>query len=84
VSEKVKNTVENPEFADVLREIRFLDPNKITPIEALGLVNEWKGRLAGYEPEADDKSAVELPVRPVMNKKPQGGKVEDSTPSLFD
>ena len=83
--ERVKSVVENPEFAAVLREIRFLDPNKITPLEALGLVNEWKGRLAGHPPVADDTPAVEPPVKSVINRKLQsGGKVADSTPSLFD
>jgi DNA mismatch repair protein MutS len=31
----------------VLKEIRSIDPNKITPLEALGLVSEWKQQLAG-------------------------------------
>jgi DNA mismatch repair protein MutS len=83
-SEKIKSIVENPEFATILREIRFIDPNKITPLEALGLVSEWKGRLAGHAPEAGDTKPDEPAVTVTMNKKPQSGKKADSTPSLFD
>jgi len=83
---KAKNIIENPEFAAVLRNIRFLDPNKITPLEALGFVNEWKQRLAGHSFEAHaNGDTVEPPVSPpAMNKKPQSSKDADSTPSLFD
>jgi len=84
IPEKTKIIAENPEFAAVLRDIRFLDPNKITPLEALGLINEWKHRLTGHSVEANDTTAVEPPVNPPMNKKPQSGKNTDSTPSLFD
>jgi DNA mismatch repair protein MutS len=44
------NTVNHEEIQvnkAVLREIRSIDPDKITPLEALGLVSEWKQRLAG-------------------------------------
>jgi DNA mismatch repair protein MutS len=83
--EKAKNIVENPEFAAILRDIRFLDPNKITPLEALGLVNEWKQRLAGHSFKAHaNGDTVEPPVSSSMNKKPQSSKDADSTPSLFD
>jgi hypothetical protein len=82
--EKAKNIVENPEFAAVLRDIRFVDPNKLTPLEALGLINEWKGRLTGHPPEPN-APAVEPPVSsPTINKKPLNSKNSDSTPSLFD
>jgi DNA mismatch repair protein MutS len=85
ISEKAKNIIEKPEFAAVLREIRFVDPNKITPLEALGFINEWKGRLAGHQPEPNDTAAVEPPVSsPTINKKPLNNKNSDSTPSLFD
>jgi len=86
VHEKVKSIVDNPEFAAVLRDIRFVEPNKITPLEALGLINEWKGRLAGHPFETHaNGDTVEPPVNPpAMNKKPQSNKDTDSTPSLFD
>jgi DNA mismatch repair protein MutS len=61
-SEKAANTV--------LREIAALDPNAVTPLQALALVNEWKKRLAsGAKPRA-----VKTP----------SGKPSDSTLSLFD
>jgi DNA mismatch repair protein MutS len=56
----------------VLKEIRLLDPNKITPLDAIGLVSEWKQRLAGvFEP----------PVNYSRKQKPQS---KDGTPSLFE
>jgi len=71
----------------VLKEIRMLDPDKITPLEALGLVNEWKARLAGYLPEklANGDTAETPPVSPpAMNKKSPNNKDADKTLSLFD
>jgi hypothetical protein len=53
----------------VLRELAAIDPNAVTPLEALALVSEWKLRLAGG-------------AKPRAGKKP-GGKDADSTPSLF-
>ncbi|MCL2190462.1 MAG: DNA mismatch repair protein MutS [Treponema sp.] len=55
--------------AAVIREIRDLDPNLITPIQALGLLGEWKQRVAGVS-------------RPAPQ--PRGGGGADTTPSLFD
>jgi DNA mismatch repair protein MutS len=75
----VKNT-ENKELADyvnqqenkvnraVLKEIRSLEPDKITPLEALKLVSKWKQKLAEQTPE----------------KKSIQGKDTDKAPSLFD
>jgi DNA mismatch repair protein MutS len=52
----------------VLKEIRSIDPDKITPLEALKLLNRWKQKLADQTPD----------------KKPQSGKDPNKTPSLFD
>jgi len=56
--------------AAVLRELHDLDPDAITPIQALGLLGKWKQRLAGAAPAQASKS--------------RGGGQVDSTPSLFD
>ncbi|MDR2922220.1 MAG: DNA mismatch repair protein MutS [Treponema sp.] len=47
----------------VLKEIRSLDPNKMTPLDALGLVSEWKQRLAGQakKPQSGRDSADSTP-----------------------
>jgi DNA mismatch repair protein MutS len=80
--EKVK-IVENPEFAAVLREILFLDPNKITPLDALGLVSEWKQRLASFDSQANG-GVVGFSGKSARSQKPQNNKAADSTPSLFE
>ncbi|MDR2575453.1 MAG: DNA mismatch repair protein MutS [Treponema sp.] len=66
--DRVVNLVENKVNVTVLKEIRSIDPDKITPLEALKLVNRWKQKLVDQAP----------------GKKPQSGKDTDKTPSLFD
>ena len=68
VNRNVVNLEENKVNKGVLKEIRLLDPDKITPLEALKLVSKWKQKLS------DDSSA----------KKTQSGKGADNTLSLFD
>jgi hypothetical protein len=69
-----------PEVAPCLREISSelaaLDPNAVTPLQALALVSGWKKRLAdgGARPRAAKAAAAKA-----VDKKPA-----DSTPSLFD
>ena len=64
----------------VLRELRGLDPNLITPIEALGLLGRWKLELeAGSCPPPSGKA----PSPAAQTQKPRGGG-EEQTPSLFD
>jgi DNA mismatch repair protein MutS len=41
------NHEENQVNKTVVNEIRSVDPNKITPLEALGLVHKWRQQLAG-------------------------------------
>jgi len=53
---------------NVLKELRSIDPEKITPLKALGLISEWKERLSRQAPE----------------KKPRNSKSADKNPSLFD
>jgi DNA mismatch repair protein MutS len=64
-----------PNAAAVLRELRSLDPDRITPIEALALASEWKRRL---------HSADVLPAETPPSPKPRSAKAEDPTPTLFD
>jgi DNA mismatch repair protein MutS len=75
----VKETVMPPAIAAFLRELYFLDPNNITPLEALGLVNEWKQRLANRGGIVGAN-----PVPDHINAKPRDNKANDATPSLFD
>jgi len=56
------------ETVAILGELCDLDPNLMTPIDALNLLGEWKRRLAP----------------PVQVLKPRGGGQADTTPSLFD
>jgi DNA mismatch repair protein MutS len=53
------NREENRVNNTVVKEIRLIDPNKITPLEALGLLTEWKQRLAGQskKPQSGKNSA---------------------------
>jgi DNA mismatch repair protein MutS len=46
------NHEENQVNKAVLKEIRSIDPNKITPFDALSLVSEWKQRLEGPSKKA--------------------------------
>jgi DNA mismatch repair protein MutS len=57
----------------IIRELSALEPEKMTPIEALALLNEWKRRFT-----AEGENAP--PVAP----KPRNAKAKDSSPSLFD
>ena len=70
-------------YYSVLRELHFLDPNRLTPLEALGLLNDWKKQLGGLEgiPPATDIPAVSTQAG---STKARSGKIGDSTPSLFD
>ena len=62
------NLAENKVNKAVLKEIQQLDPDKITPLEALKLLSKWKQKLAEQPPE----------------KKPKNGKGAEGVPSLFD
>ena len=63
-----------PDGADViLRKLSALDPDSMTPLEALKLITEWKQRLGGewkHTPQAGQKS--------------RNGRATDTSPSLFD
>jgi DNA mismatch repair protein MutS len=67
-----KKTV-NSSTSPLMKELSALDPEKITPLEALKLVTRWKEQLA--VPEGSP-----IPV----SSKPRGGKTQDPSPSLFD
>ena len=67
----------------ILQELRDLDPNLITPIEALGLLSKWKQHLAGVSEAVPASEAFVPPVQVQAPKLRSGGTV-DSTPSLFD
>ena len=68
-----KSAVTDAGAAAVLRELRDVDPNMMTPIEALGLLGKWKQRLAGSAPRLVPSA-----------RSRGGGQAVDSTPSLFD
>jgi DNA mismatch repair protein MutS len=82
---KTEVNLEKTSFADVLGEIRTLDPDKITPLEALSKLSEWKQRLAGYpekkQPERDTHTSGPTIKQ---SKKPTSNLNTDLTPSLFD
>jgi DNA mismatch repair protein MutS len=65
-----KNKAVDPILDAMVRELSALDPNAVTPLAALALVNEWKKRLAGGVKPRSVKTADRKPA--------------DSTPSLFD
>jgi len=65
VNKKVSDTI--------IRELSVLEPEKMTPLQALGLLNEWKRWFT-----AEGENA------PPVNPKPRGAKAVDSSPSLFD
>jgi DNA mismatch repair protein MutS len=65
-------------YVSILQDMFHLDPNRLTPLEALALVNEWKQRLSETEivPEAIDLA------RPQKSK--SGLPFKKNEPSLFD
>jgi DNA mismatch repair protein MutS len=67
-------------FSSILREMFHLDPNRLTPLEALGLINEWKQRLS----EMGIYSKSTESVHPQKDKNGLHPKKVDTTPSLFD
>jgi hypothetical protein len=74
VNVNYKDYTVNQKAPDTLmREISALEPEQMTPLEALSLLNEWKRRFAA------EKGAV-----PPVIAKSRGGKAADSSPSLFD
>jgi len=66
--EDVVNHEESQVNRAVLKELRLVDPDKITPLKALGLISEWKQRLSGQAAE----------------KKAPQSKDTDRSLSLFD
>jgi DNA mismatch repair protein MutS len=65
ITQKIITTME--------RELSALDPDTITPLEALKRVTKWKEQLAA---SAEDT--------PSVNSKPRSSKTQDVSPSLFD
>jgi len=65
VNKKVPDTI--------IRELSLLEPEKMTPLQALALLNEWKRRFTAQG------EAV-----PPASPKPRNAKAADSSPSLFD
>jgi DNA mismatch repair protein MutS len=63
----------NSSTSPLMKELSSLDPEKITPLEALKLVTRWKEQLTT---PAGNPSAA--------SPKPRGGKTQDPSPSLFD
>jgi DNA mismatch repair protein MutS len=57
----------------IIRELSALEPEKMTPIEALAQLNEWKRRFT-----AEGENA------PPAAPKPRNARAVDSSPSLFD
>jgi hypothetical protein len=66
----------------VVGELSMLNPDVITPIEALELLNEWKRRFTA-EGNAVPLSPAVVPAAGSQSK-PRSGKADDVTPSLFD
>jgi DNA mismatch repair protein MutS len=66
---KSVNSEESLVNKNVIKELRSVEPDKITPLKALGLITEWKQRLSSQAPE---------------KKSPKGSKNSDKNPSLFD
>jgi DNA mismatch repair protein MutS len=62
----------------IIRELSMLEPEKMTPLEALGLLNKWKQRFTAQQPAIEGENT--LPVSP----KSRGSKAVDLSPSLFD
>jgi DNA mismatch repair protein MutS len=76
-----KNVV-NKNLSDILSELGSLDPDQITPLEAISLVNKWKRQLDGEQKKTfivDMDTAARSP-----EIKPRNNKPTDSAPSLFD
>jgi DNA mismatch repair protein MutS len=81
-----KNKAADTILDAILRELCELDPNAVTPLEALALVNEWKKRLAHGEvpgPTARAGGGARARGGKTGGKSP-GEKPANSFPSLFD
>jgi DNA mismatch repair protein MutS len=57
-----------------MKELSDLDPNTLTPLEALTLLHEWKRRLPGKAPgaSAGASPARKSPAKPGKDKDPPG------------
>jgi DNA mismatch repair protein MutS len=77
-----KNKVADAILDAILRELSALDPNAVTPLEALALVSEWKKRLTNGEVPVF-AAQMGSGAKP-RAAKAAGGKPADSSPSLFD
>ncbi|MDR2480198.1 MAG: DNA mismatch repair protein MutS [Treponema sp.] len=81
-----------PNLAAVLREIYFADPNRLTPLDALGLISEWKSWVSGgsgdYARSLDFLSGFPGGQHPEGSVPSRGRNrragPEQGTPSLFD
>jgi DNA mismatch repair protein MutS len=73
----------NQSASAILGELNSLDPNQITPLEAIALVNKWKQQIAG-ELNKTPSTVDNPPASRPPETKPRGNKQTNSTPSLFD
>jgi hypothetical protein len=53
-----KNKAAAPVFDAIARELCALDPNAVTPLEALALISEWKKRLARRRGDAKPRDTI--------------------------
>jgi hypothetical protein len=61
----------------ILDELSSLDPDRITPLEAISLINKWKQQFKSEQ----KKNSVTIDV---LQPRSRGNKQNDPTPSLFD
>ena len=84
---------ENPRHGKIIRELAALDPNQLTPLEALKLVSGWKQGIEQSDP--DGNAAAAEPFRRQAKSRrglrsprdEAAGRIvppENATPSLFD
>jgi DNA mismatch repair protein MutS len=68
----------------ILQELKALDPDHLTPLDALALLGKWKECLTANDSKEDvfDPSALDHPPAPSRPRK--GREPENPGPSLFD
>ncbi|MDR0315914.1 MAG: DNA mismatch repair protein MutS [Treponema sp.] len=75
-TKKQVNSVTETLFEPILQELHSLDPDKLTPLEALGLLTEWKKRFT--------QGGTAAHTGHFRAKTRQKSGPENTSPSLFD
>ena len=75
ISVNQRNIVVNEKPDKFEQMLKSIDPQQMTPLEALNILNQWKKLL---------ESGIDIPEVKTISQKQKPKKTENETPSLFD